>query len=113
MKSIPFSECFNLNDSQYLVCTGLLVNDENHDETVDMMTKSFRDTNLIKDDVSVDHLLTITGNVRESTGDYRHDIVIVFSKETEINPLARLQWSSCGIKWVSDFVDNYRNDYIM
>lgn len=117
MKTISFSELvskvtksFELNDFNTLVWTGLLIEEETYEVTLNDITEWFKEINLIPRDSVISEIVNITGNVRESTGDYRVDKLIKFESPTNINPLVRLNIS--GLKWTSDFIVNYKEDYI-
>lgn len=115
MKRISFREVTELNnDSRYLVWTGLELpsTEEGLDQLKNDMTEFFVKQNLIPEGICVSNLNHISGNVREHTGDYRKDVLIKFSENTTINPMVRLEMSMSGLKWVSDFIVNFKNDYL-
>ena len=72
------------------------------------MTDWFREIGLIEQDAEITNVQHIAGNVKGDEG--RYDIMLTISGKGIINPIVRLQVD--GLKWLSDFVDNYREDYI-
>jgi hypothetical protein len=56
----------------------------------------------------------LTGNVREHTGDYRTDLVLIFDKKSQVDVGRLAMWrlrTGGYIKWVEDFLVNYAEDY--
>ena len=102
---ISFRECKNLSDSVCVVMLGIIFN--NTEDEIKQVDEFFHDINLIPDTSHVTDLRTISGNVRGKEG--RTDAVIMFDSCTP-NPMARLRYGR-DIKWVSDFVVNFKNDY--
>lgn len=112
-RNVRFRDLKDLHDGNVLVWMSLLMPEskEEKDSTIHQMTEFFRDNNLIGPKDEIVNVCEIKGNVRESTGDYRIDQLIVFNEGCKINPMARLAFG-CEIKWVSDFIVNASKDYV-
>lgn len=97
-----------LNDNNSFVITGLLLDADE----ISLVESFLRDeVNFLPAEMSITGAAAIKGNVREHTGDYRHDIIFFTDNQGSLNPMARLRIAQMGVKWTSDFVDNYRSDY--
>ena len=97
-----------LNDNNSFVITGLLLDADE----ISLVESFLRDeVNFLPAEMSITGAASIKGNVREHTGDYRHDIIFFTDNKGSLNPMARLRIAQMGVKWTSDFVDNYRSDY--
>lgn len=97
-----------LNDNNSFVITGLLLDADE----ISLVESFLRDeVNFLPAEMSITGAASIKGNVRELTGDYRHDIIFFTDNQGSLNPMARLRIAQMGVKWTSDFVDNYRSDY--
>lgn len=97
-----------LNDNNSFVITGLLLDADE----ISLVESFLRDeVNFLPAEMSITGAASIKGNVCEHTGDYRHDIIFFTDNQGSLNPMARLRIAQMGVKWTSDFVDNYRSDY--
>jgi hypothetical protein len=70
------------------------------------MNTYFKGSGLITSGEFVE-MKSISGNVLGDRG--RHDVLIIGTKDLSIDPLKRLQFGD--IKWTSDFVVNFAQDY--
>lgn len=87
-----------------VVMTALRVDDKV--ETMQQMN----DCNLVgilKDGNEVTDILRIVENVKGEEG--RQDVLLLL-KNFDVNPIARLNMPD--VKWVEDFVENFKRDYI-
>ena len=107
MRQITFAELSQYNDNNAIIMTGLLLEDN---EVQDVNT-FFHECGLISEDKEVIGAAHLSDNVLGSDG--RSDIVILLSDTGTINPMVRLQLRMGGmnVMWVSDFMDNYSQDY--
>jgi len=104
---IHFSELHDCDDSSTLVILGTLFHYNQSD--IEEVEDFFHEEKLIPADAHVTDLRHIEGNVLGEEG--RSDVLICFTP-CNVNPMVRLRLSeSMGIKWTSDFVDNYKDDY--
>lgn len=99
----------SMNDSNSFVIVGLLLSESELPE----IESFFKDQKFIPETMNLTGAANIKGNVRESTGDYRHDVIFFTSGTGDLSPMARLLLSRMGVKWTSDFIDNYRSDYTL
>lgn len=97
-----------LNDNNSFVIVGLLLEES---ELPDVESFLRDEVHFLPAEMSITGAASIKGNVREETGDYRHDIIFFTDNQGSLNPMARLHIAQMGVKWTSDFVDNYRSDY--
>ena len=97
-----------LNDNNSFVIVGLLL-EESDLQAVESFLRD--EVHFLPAEMSITGAASIKGNVREETGDYRHDIIFFTDNQGSLDPMARLRLSQMGVKWTSDFVDNYRSDY--
>ena len=104
MKEITFAELKNFNDSNSSVMIGVTP-----DCTVEEVDEFFHKTEFYSDDQHCAELYHLSDNVRGKDG--RSDILVVHSGGAHGNPMARLALCSM-LKWTSDFIDNYAEDYI-
>lgn len=105
-KTIDFNDLHDVNDSEGIVMTGVLF--EYIEEELDQVTGFFHEIGLIPSESKVTDLRRITENVLGDEG--RVDVLICFTPCSP-NPMARLRYGS-DLKWVSDFVVNFADDYI-
>lgn len=98
----------NLDDNNSFVIVGLLLKES---ELPDVESFLRDEVHFLPAEMSITGAASIKGNVREETGDYRHDIIFFTDNQGSLNPMARLRIAQMGVKWTSDFVDNYRDDY--
>jgi len=107
MKEIKFAELKNFNDSESSVMTGITP-----DCTVEQVDNFFHETGFLNDSQHVTDLYHLSDNVKGEDG--RSDILVVHSGGECGNPMARIQLNcrGFGLKWTSDFIDNYAKDYI-
>lgn len=109
--SINFEDVSSLDNINHLVFTGLAL-EQNDTDTIQQIEDFFNEQRLFEHgNRSILGMRRILGNVLGDKG--RHDWVIDFEEcpGNNINPLVRLKLSNMGIKWVDDFVDNYKQDY--
>ena len=97
-----------LDDNNSFVIVGLLLKES---ELPDVESFLRDEVHFLPAEMSITGAASIKGNVREETGDYRHDIIFFTHNQGSLDPLARLHLSQMGVTWTSDFVDNYRSDY--
>ena len=97
-----------LNDNNSFVIVGLLLEES---ELPDVESFLRDEVHFLPAEMSITGAASIKGNVREDTGDYRHDIIFFTDNQGSLNPMVRLSIAQMGVKWTSDFVDNYRDDY--
>ena len=97
-----------LNDNNSFVIVGLLL-EESDLPAVESFLRD--EVHFLPAEMSITGAASIKGNVREETGDYRHDIIFFTDNQGSLDPMARLRLSQMGVKWTSDFVVNYRSDY--
>lgn len=106
IERISFEDLQNIDDS-HLIFTGLLVIEENYDDTIKAMSEFFIGSSLSTKNVV--SLKRIDGNVLGDDG--RHDYLITFEDGNKINPIVRVGLGT-DVKWVSDFVINFVEDYV-
>ena len=108
MKTIEFSEItkkFECCDANTLVITGLIATDEDKKDIEDF----FNAEGLFPEGGEVINLYKIGGNVKGDEG--RTDILIEHNAP-KVNVYVRLAMAErIGLKWTSDFIDNYGQDY--
>lgn len=97
-----------LNDNNSFVIVGLLLEES---ELPDVESFLRDEVHFLPAEMSITGAASIKGNVREETGDYRHDIIFFTDNQGSLDPMARLRIAQMGVMWTSDFVDNYRSDY--
>lgn len=103
--TIHFSELSKFNDSNSLVATGLIL-EESDLENVNLFLEC--EIGLTKNKKLIG-AYRILDNVLGNEG--RTDWLLVFDNENvNFNYIARLQVGS-WIKWTSDFIDNFAEDY--
>ena len=91
----------DVNNLVWLGCTASMTEAED-------ITNWFREIGLIEQDAEVVNIQHILGNVLGEKG--RYDIMLTITGKGIINPIVRLQ--ADGLRWLSDFVSNYRRDYL-
>ena len=104
MKEITFAELKKFNDSNSSVMIGVTP-----DCTVEEVDEFFHKMEFYNDDQHCVELYHLSDNVRGSKG--RSDILVVHSGGGHGNSMARLALCNM-LKWTSDFIDNYAEDYI-
>lgn len=97
-----------LDDNNSFVIVGLLLEES---ELPDVESFLRDEVHFLPAEMSITGAASIKGNVREETGDYRHDIIFFTDNQGSLNPMVRLSIAQMGVKWTSDFVDTYRDDY--
>ena len=97
-----------LDDNNSFVIVGLLLEES---ELPDVESFLRDEVHFLPAEMPITGAASIKGNVREETGDYRHDIIFFTDNQGSLNPMVRLSLAQMGVKWTSDFVDNYRDDY--
>jgi len=107
MKEIEFKDLKNYNDSNSVVLCGIIPDCEPAD-----VEEFFHKTGFTTESKKVTELRHLSDNVKGDEG--RSDILVIMSEEGSCNPFVRIQLSQGGpsIKWTSDFIDNYKQDYI-
>lgn len=109
---ISFSEVKSVNDTNTLVAMALLMPDE-EDEFQDQLvsiTENLRESKLIGPEDRVLNILKITGcSAVQDDGSTRMDQLIIFNDDCRINPIVRINYGF--LKWASDFIVNYAEDY--
>ena len=104
MKEITFAELKNFNDSNSSVMVGVTPNC-----TPEEVDDFFHEIEFYNDDQHCVELYHLSDNVRGSEG--RSDILVAHSGGAPGNPMARLRLAAM-LKWTTDFIDNYAEDYI-
>lgn len=104
--NIHFKELDKFNDSNSAVLLGISFEDDNdYNKLNDFLSNEIgfsKGKNLIG-------VHRITGNVLGDEG--RHDWLLEFDNEdVSFNCMARLRYGR-DLKWTSDFMDNYKDDY--
>lgn len=105
---IKFSDLRKYDDSNSIMFLSIIFPEDQNIADV----QSFLDTdlNLIPKDKHVIGWHKLSDNVLGDDG--RSDYLIEFDRpDLSINPMARLMYGR-DIKWTSDFIDNYKQDYI-
>ncbi|WQJ53496.1 MAG: hypothetical protein [Wendovervirus sonii] len=102
---IEFSQLANFTDGNSIVMLSVLFNEQK--EEIDQVDEWFHEIKLIPADSHVTDLRHIVENVLGEDG--RSDYLICFSNCVP-SPLVRLKYGH-DLKWTSDFMDNYREDY--
>lgn len=102
--SIPFADLSKYTDSNSFVWTALTFNPK---EKADIEAW-LKEIKFMPKTASILDMKFIDGNVKGKAG--RSDVLFITS-ETRFAPLVRLQVD--GLKWTSDFRDNYGADYGM
>ena len=97
-----------LDDNNSFVIVGLLLEESELPEVESFLRD---EVHFLPAEMSITGAASIKGNVREETGDYRHDIIFFTDNQGSLDPMVRLSIAQMGVKWTSDFVDNYRDDY--
>ncbi len=107
MKEIKFSDLRNYTENNSVVLTGITP-----DTTASEVDEFFHETGFFDETQKVTEVCHLSDNVLGEDG--RSDLLIVFSGDKCGNPMVRLKlnMSGLGIKWTSDFIDNYAKDYI-
>ena len=97
-----------LDDNNSFVIVGLLLEESDLPDVESFLRD---EAYFLPAEMTITGAASIKGNVREETGDYRHDIIFFTDNQGSLDPIARLRLSQIGVKWTSDFVVNYRHDY--
>lgn len=97
-----------LDDNNSFVIVGLLLEESDLPDVESFLRD---EAHFLPAEMTITGAASIKGNVREETGDYRHDIIFFTDNQGSLDPIARLRLSQIGVKWTSDFVVNYRPDY--
>jgi len=79
------------------------------EELCNEITEDFKSTGFLRSGKVID-IRPIKGNVKEHTGDYRQDSLLILSDYCKVDPIKRIQ-AYQFIKWTSDFITNYKSDY--
>lgn len=99
---VPFLELRNYTDSNSFVWAGLTFEPDAKDE-IEAWLKEIK---FMPADAQILTMRKIDGNVKGDDG--RTDVLFT-TTETQFSPLKRLLVD--GLKWTSDFIDNYGSDY--
>jgi hypothetical protein len=102
LQKIPFSELKAHDDSTSFVWTSLTAEDFDQQPIKDW----FKEIGFLPADAKILEMRKIGGNVKGFMG--RSDILFL-TTPTTFHPLVRLKVD--GLKWTSDFVNNYCSDY--
>lgn len=112
LSTIKFSELSNYNDWNSIVMMGVYPLDES--DTNDVCEFFENDLKLFEDSKVIEIKRIVSDEnpvINNNPDEYnRVDWLIVFDKEDMPNAIARLNYSS-WIKWTSDFMENYKEDY--
>lgn len=100
---VTFKDLYKISDN-HLIMMGLSLSEKKYDETLIEINDFFHEMNIINNDGNLIQIRKISGNLTR-----RHDFVFDFSPNTTISPVGRLLMSD--LKWPSDFVYNFFNDY--
>lgn len=109
MENIKFEDLskFEDNGGWGIVYTALIVTDNDKESTIKAMNEC-KLMGLLRDGTEVIDILKIVENVKGERG--RSDMLIVLNN-FGVNPVARL--TNCpDVKWIEDFVKNFKADYI-
>lgn len=109
MKEIKFSELNDYNDSNSIIIAGVSVDGITMEEIDEIMHKNW---GLLPDNKHVTGMARLSDNVLGDKG--RTDILFELSGDGIANVMARMQlrMAGLGVMWTSDFIDNYRSDFI-
>lgn len=104
MKKINFSELPNYI-GKGVILTGVIY----EDNLIQMANEDFKESGFIKNDDEVIEIYKIDGNVKGDEG--RSDLLLVLKIGVlSIDPIKRIS-EYPFIKWVEDFIENYKEDY--
>ena len=109
MKEIKFSDLSQYNDSNSIVITSIDVEGLSIEELDNIFHNNL---GLLPPEKHVTGVAHLSDNVLGSDG--RTDILFELSGEGIAYPMVRLALRSqgLGVMWTSDFMDNYKKDYI-
>lgn len=99
---IPFIKLHKYNDSNSFVWTALLFNPDDKPA----IEKWLKEVGFLPESAAILDMKEISGNVLGNRG--RTDVLFITTR-TIFNPLVRLRIQ--GLKWTTDFIDNYGKDY--
>lgn len=103
--TIHFSDLSKFNDSNSLVATALELNESDLNDVNDFFANEVG----LSEGKNLIGAYRILDNVLGDEG--RTDWLFVFDNENiQFKPLKRLALGS-WVKWTSDFIDNFKNDY--
>lgn len=105
MKEIEFKDLKNYNDNNSVVLLGM-------EATVEDVNKFFKEVKFFTNGKECVELAHLSDNVKGDDG--RYDLLVITNEEGSFNPIVRLMLNHGGVpvKWTSDFIDNYKEDYI-
>lgn len=105
ISTIHFSELHNYNDGNSIVMIGISPIEETD---IPLICSFFEKESGLFSNSKVTEIKQIMGDKPNKN---RTDWLIVLDKEDCANPIVRRKFGSF-IKWTSDFIDNFKNDYI-
>lgn len=111
---ISFTEVHSVDDSRALVGMALMMPDEESEfqNQLKVINEDLRESKLIGPDDEVVNVLKILGCTKLlDDGSTRVDQLLVFNEGCRINPIVRINYGF--LKWASDFVVNYAEDYVL
>ena len=114
---IQFSKLLDIekyNNENSAIMTGVSLEDtaEQMQELLDIINEKFKASGFLNSEGSIADIRPIKGNVREETGDYRKDSILIFGEKTNLQS-KQMEYGSdyYFIKRTRDFVVNFRDDY--
>ena len=115
---IQFSEILKkiekYNNENSAIMTGVSLEDtaEQMQELLEIINEKFKASGFLNSEGSIADIRPIKGNVREETGDYRKDSILIFGEKTNLQS-KQMEYGSdyYFIKRTQDFVVNFRDDY--
>lgn len=108
IKPIRFAELKQYNDSNSIVLCAITMRADEIPE----LDKFLHETGLLPETKKVSGVCHLSDNVLGEDG--RSDLLVELEGDGEVNPMVRIKMCMMGmsVKWTSDFIDNYKNDYI-
>ena len=109
MKEIKFSDLSQYNDCNSIIITGIDIDGLSTEEIDGIFHENL---GLLPENKHVTDIAHLSDNVLCEDG--RTDILFELSGDGTAYPMVRLmlRQQGLGVMWTSDFIDNYRNDYI-
>lgn len=113
LSTIKFSELSNYNDWNSIVMMGVYPLDES--DTNDVCEFFEKESGIFSNSKVVEIKRIVSDEnpvINNDPDEYnRVDWLIVFDKDDCPNPINRIAYGS-WVKWTSDFMENYKEDYI-
>lgn len=105
MKEIEFKDLKNYNDSNSVMLLGM-------EASVEDVNNFFKEVGFFRNGKECIELAHLSDNVKGEDG--RYDLLVITNTEGDFDPIVRLKLNFGGVpvKWTSDFIDNYKEDYI-